>query len=158
MKNHSHLLQKPLLISSQLEDDSGNVLWKNETQIEKGHLIISSVKVLENTNILRITANGEDFSLSGLARFGVFIPAEYPNKEQNELKLEIETNSTLQFYNTKTSVTFSMFRSLQNIPVSGSCEFSVFRANLSEQSFIRRNFTLDWETGRKQFEINLIGD
>jgi len=158
MKNHSHLLQKPLLISSQLEDDSGNVLWKNETRIEKGHLIISSVKVVENTNILRITANGEDFSLSSLARLGVFIPAEYPNKEQNELKLEIETNSALPIYNTKTNVTFSMLRSLQNIPVAGSCEFNVFRANHSEQSVIRRNFTLDWETGRKQFEVNLIED
>jgi len=48
MKNHTHLLHKPLLITSQWHGSSGKVLWDHQTRIEKG-LLIDSTKLLNNT-------------------------------------------------------------------------------------------------------------
>jgi len=97
INNHTHLLHKPLLITSQWHGSSGKVLWDLQTTIEKG-LLIRSTKLLNNTRRFWVIAKGDDgFHEIGEDHLRLYSTQDdSAKKDKDELTLKMDTESLYQ--------------------------------------------------------------
>jgi len=163
MKDHYHLLHSPVSIKSELMsgyevDKNVQTIWKEEQVIDKG-LFVGSIKLLPTANRLTVTGNGQSLT---------FYPTHhrYHNigtGDQHLLYFSVQMSKVLPLTGGKSAVSVSMFRSLKNIPTAASCFYTLFPNSRGDDDVFARNtnsknFTLDWKTGRKDLELNIVDE